>query len=150
MKIRAISGIVAVAASSVVFGVGAPAKADNHCSIGAGPRVAITSGYWGVGGVGAFDGYGCVEGQQVADTRLIYPSADFVLLVVANAGCTPGSQTTGSLNGLGVNAAVPMGCVEYPGGATAYVGDPYAIDKMATGTIDASAEGQSTRSTKLI
>lgn len=106
------------------------------------PVVVIPSGYYGVGGVGAFDSYGCVAGQEVVDSRWLLPQADFVVLVLArpNPTCTVGAMINGSLSGLGVNAAtVPMRCGADLRGRKSFVSDIYPLDKTKTGTIIGSA-----------
>ena len=154
MKLRVLAGVAAVAASSMTFGVAGPAQADHHCAaagpLSTTPQAVIASGYFGTGGVGGFDSYGCVAGIQAADTRVIYPAADFVVLVQANAGCSAGQRQTGSLSGLGVNASVPMACVVDAAGKSAYVSDAYAIDKLATGTISGAVGSTWTQSTKYV
>lgn len=96
----------------------------------------IVTGYRGAGSAGALDGYGCVGGQQVADTRLVYPHADFALMIVSTK-CTPGAKAVGSLNGLGLVAPkVPLVCAAPDShGVTHYASNPYAINPAASGKI---------------
>lgn len=119
------------------------------------PTLVISSGYWGVGGIGAFDGNGCVAGQEVADTRVLHPAADFVVLVLARANCQPGQTLTGHLSGLGLETDVPMGCSRDLYGEaglpnhTAFVSDPYPVSGV--GWVSGSTTlGHATQSQQIV
>lgn len=142
MKFRTLI-IVAVVSSFIVVAVPHGARA-NHCEpyqdpnplASGSPNLVISSGYYGIGGIGALDGYGCPAGNHVADTRRLLPQADFVVLVLARVDCIPGDQTEGSLKGLGINAKlVPMTCGSDAFGRKSFVSDLYPLDKTKTGAI---------------
>ena len=107
-----------------------------------GLAVAIGGGYYGVGGPGPLDSYGCVAGQEVYDTRILPPRAEFVI-VVAITKCTPGAvlPTAGtSIRGLGANFSnITLRCTSPDArGNTAYVSALYGINPRAVGTITAT------------
>lgn len=140
--------IVALSVFSVsVFGFAAPQLASaDHCGNYTSPTqtsppvAVIASGYYGVGGVGALDSYGCVFGAHLAETRLIAPKGEFVVLVLARVTCSTGQQINGSLSGLGVNAGtVPMRCSTDAVGRKSFVSDIYPLDTTKSGTITGSA-----------
>lgn len=151
MRVRSLC-VAAALASATLVSVPQVAPA-NHCgnyplappTQQLSPVLVIASGYFGVGGLGAFDGYGCVAGQQAADTRVLLPKADFVVLVLARVSCSTGqSISTGSLSGLGLNVSnIPMSCsrdlyatLGLPN-HTSYVSDLYPVS--GTGTITGGA-----------
>lgn len=104
------------------------------------PVLVIAPGYYGPGGVGALDGYGCPAGNHVADTRVLPPQSDFVVLVLARADCSDGDKIVGKLKGLGVKASkVPMRCGSDAFGRKSFVSDVYPLNKAKTGVIKAAA-----------
>lgn len=156
MKRRTVATVVLFIAASLAGGVsfGASPVQAGHCgSMGAtvppalpnapqtGLSVAISGGYYGVGGPGPLDSYGCVAGQEVADTRVLPPRPDFVIVIVATK-CTPGQAlpTAGtSLKGLGANeSALNLRCGSPDlKGQTAYVSELYPVRPGAAGTVTA-------------
>lgn len=143
--------VTAVAAGLLAFGAVAPARA-NRCA-GSAPTVpptlptapqsgailAISGGYYGAGGPGPLDSYGCVAGVEAADTRVLAPRSEFVVVVLATR-CTPGSvlNTSGSyLRGLGQNASNLQLSCSGPDlrGNTAFVSGLFPIRPNAAGVI---------------
>lgn len=102
--------------------------------------LAITTGYRGLGGIGTLDSTGCLNGQEVHDTRYALPRADMAALLFT-APCKPGAKLVAktSLNGLGIkNVAPPMACIADRHGRTVYLSDFYTIDPALTGKITGS------------
>lgn len=148
------SRVAAIMAGAVLatglVATGAHADPD-YCSHYAGPTdppksqdaafAYIVTGYRGAGSAGALDSEGCVQGKQAVDTRLVYPHADFAL-VILSAKCTQGAKFPGSisLNGLGLTAPnVPVVCgAPDAKGKTYYISDPYKIDPAVSGKITAT------------
>lgn len=128
--------------------VGLPAVTSaSHCA-NKGPWARIASGYYGTGGLGALDGTGCHEGKQVADTRVMLPSADFVLLILALDGttCSPGvSTTTGAITGHGGFSSTPWSgkSITLTCGAsgTAYISDILDVGCGLVDRFDVSVAG---------
>lgn len=124
----------------------ASASADGHCagtttgvpSFAQGKTgLSITTGYRGLGGIGTLDSSGCLNGQQVHDTRWVLPGADMAALIFT-AKCKPGSKLVAKtfLDGLGIKkVAPPMACIADSHGRTVYLSDFYTIDPTARGTI---------------
>lgn len=147
------SRLSAVLAGAVLAGglFATSAHADHHCKNYAGPTDAkkpqtetfayIVTGYVGAGSAGALDSEGCFQGQQVADTRLVYPRADLAIFIVS-APCKQGTKYPGTVavDGLGLKAPnVPVVCVAPDAnGRTYYISDPYKISPDATGKITAT------------
>ena len=143
----------ALAAGLLALGASAPAQAG-RCD-GSAPTVpprlptapqsgavlAISGGYYGVGGPGPLDNHGCVAGMEAADTRILAPRSEFVVVVLATA-CSPGSvlNTSGSyLRGLGQNASNLQLSCSGPDlrGNTAFISGLFPIRPGAAGTITA-------------
>lgn len=136
--------VIAAMISSLLVAIVPNGASASHCAAYSDPNpmassppvLVIAPGYYGVGGVGALDGYGCPAGNHVADTRVLPPQSDFVVLVLARTDCAGGEEVVGSLKGIGVAAPqVPMRCSSDAFGRKAFVSDLYPLDKAKLGVI---------------
>lgn len=153
--------VAAAVASLALVSVPRVAPAEGHCAsypvgyqlyptglTNPGPVAYLSSGYFGVGGIGAFDGYGCSAGQEVADTRVMHPRADFVVLVLARVACTaqpPETIDTGTIKGFGGfkdldEEDVQLGCVFQAQSGTYYLSGLFAVPPDGSGRIEASVK----------